>query len=751
MNDPIELVLAKQANDAIAKGADGNAVTERLHQIIGHLRSNPDLAAQGSEALARGADAGAIANRIYELSQSDSGFRGHGTGRTFDTNAAPTGMIQAGLDAVPFATKGMAAIDAVMNHITGEGPPSYEQNLLNRKAALSGFREQHPKQYIAGTVAGAVGPAVATLGASVPEEGALLAPKAGLLTKVYQGAKTGAGFGILQGASQAHGSLADYEKKIDEGLVTGGVAGAAGSLLGAGASALARKAGLPQKVSSIAANLAAHTEEGGTANRYLRKLAQTFGTRGEATRLVGERTAMDRASGFQPNDYPNGVPMIALDRAGPNTEKLAQGVAHGPAGPGQGILTNTLNRRMAHMKPSVQDAITEGTGVAPNQGMEPLRQLIREQSDEAGRLYGVARAATEGQAVKSPTLDAVMQTPVGRQAYAWAVAQKGNRMSPMPTANAVSPEMQRLIDMGVPEGKAADALGADAYSQEALPDPETLHYMKQYLANVAKLGVRDGSEGKLATQAQGAVSIWGMIRKELPPEWQAADAAFANKAKQIGLMNEGRNIFRTQVNPAGRPRAAVQNSLDAVEQRAAEASPEGQASLRTGVGMAAQTQAQRLGTSVKSPGRIFGGDVNTQRMALGFNDPEKAQQFQRLVSAWDQIQAQKERILGNSATGGRVAEQAARAPDKATASFFGELVRGNFGRALGTVGKQVESASDRAHRVAVDKAIAEILTNPNPNALTEARLSALLQLRLSGAAGKLLPRVAGSEAEIERQ
>lgn len=682
------------------------------------------------------------------VSEYLEGFAGHGSGRTFGGDEPRAGMVQTTIDAIPFATKGEALIDAGVNTIFGGGPKSYEQNLLNRRAGIGAFREQHPKQALAATAVGAVAPVVATLGAAAPEEGALLAPKATLLARLGRGATAGAGYGALQGASEAHGTLGDYEDKVRQGLVTGGLVGAGGTLLGAGLAAGARKIGLPQIASNVAASLASHTEQGGKANRFLTRLAQSLGTQGEAATITGARNAADRMAGFVPNDMPNSVPMMAIDRAGPSTEKLAQGIVHGPAGPGQSRLTAALTDRTLAMKPSVVGALTEGTGVAPGQGMSPLRDLIKAQSTEADQLYGAARVATEGQAVKSPTLDAVMQTPVGRQAYAWATAQKANRLSAMPTANTVSPDLQRLIDMGVPEERAAAALGEQAYTQEALPDPETLHYMKQYLAGVARLGVRDGAEGKLATQAQGAVSVWGMIRGELPQEWQAADAAFANKAKNIGLMNEGRNIFRTQVNPAGNPRRAIQTSLDAVQGRAETASPEGQQAFRTGVGMAAQDRAGKLGTSVKSPGRLFGGE-NASRVSLGFQDPEKAQQFQRLVSAWDQIQGQNQRILGNSATGGRVAEQAARAPDQATTSFFRELLHGNFGRALSTVGGQASNAAEKAHRVEVDKAIADILTNKNPNALDEARLTALLRLRFGNTAGRLLPRLAANEVTAD--
>jgi len=670
--------------------------------------------------------------------ESLQGFGGHGSGRDFGDEPSFSATM---LDAIPFGTKAKAAVDA------GIFGGSYDNRLGSAKQGIADYRHENPKKAIAATVLGAAAPFVATLGASAPAEGVSLIPKATLLARVGRGAVAGAGYGALQGASEAHGSVSDYADKITSGAEIGSLFGAGGSLAGAGIAAAARKVGLPQMVSNAATTLAERTS--GAPNRFLRKLAASLGPQGEASSLVAQRAAQDQAAGFVPKDM-QGVPLMPLNRAGPNVENLATGVVHGPPGPGGTILRSALDRQSARMRPSVQGAIADATGVAPRPGMQPLRDLIRQQSEEADKLYSAARAATEGQAVKSPTLDAVMQTPVGKQAYAWAVAQKANRMSPMPTANAVSPDLQRLMDMGVPESKAASVLGADAYTQEALPDPETLHYMKQYLANVAKLGVRDGAEGKLATQAQGAVSVWGMIRGELPQPWRVADEAFARKSKLVGLMNEGRNVFRTQVNPAGRPRAAIQNSLDAFGSRVASADAEGQQAARTGIGMAAQQRAEKLGTSVKSPGRLFGGE-NAQRMDLAFDDPEKAAQFQRLVGAWDQIQGQNQRILGNSATGGRVAEQAARAPDKATAGFFRELVHGNFGRAVGAIGGEAASAAEKAHRVAVDEAIAHILTSQNHSALEDATLAALLRQRLGTAGNRLLPRLAAGSGTAHDQ
>jgi hypothetical protein len=658
-------------------------------------------------------------------------------------NAKPrnSGMLQAALDAVPFATKGMAAIDAAL-----PGGGTYDEELEGRKAGLAQFRKEHPKQSIGATVIGAVAPAIATLGASVPGEAATLAPKLPLLARMYRGAKLGAGYGALQGASEAHGSVGDYEDKMTKGAAAGGFFGGLGTAVGAGLAAGARKVGLPNAISKGAQALADNTTAGGTANRFLSRIANALGTKGEASATVAGRAIADEAGGHVPTPATPGVPAIALDQGGPQVEKLAQGIVHGPPSEGGTKLVNTINKRASGMKSSVTNAIEQGTGVAPGEGMSPLRQALAEQAAEADKLYAAARKASEGVAVDSPALKEVMKTPTGQSAYAWAVEQKANRM------RQLVPVERPPVGMDEATWARKNALATERGMPtikgpiEELPDPEVLHFMKQYLAKVSRLGVRDGAAGKVATEAQSNVGLWSKIRAELPEEWQTADAAFAKKQKLIDMMDAGRNVFRTQTNPAGNARKAVQTSLDAIPGRVKDA--EQAEALRTGVGMAAQDRASQLGAPGKaqSPGRLFGSDTDVQRMKLGFKTPEQGDQFQRLVSAWDRVAKQKQRVLGNSATSGRNVEQAARAPDRATLGFFSNIIRGNFGRALGGVGGEAETAIDRARRVAVDKEIANILTSPKTTAISEARLASLLRLRLGTRASRLLPAVTGSAA-----
>lgn len=333
---------------------------------------------------------------------------------------------------------------------------------------------------------------------------------------------------------------------------------------------------------------------------------------------------------------------MALDRGGANLEGLASGVVKRP-GIGNSIIRNALEERQQQMRPAVTQAFDETTGTNATQGealinkladehaqidntsrvakavaqdaraakpsttaptpleawrqqvggdvsggLQQLRQMIGEQSAEAKQLFGAAREATRGQPMQSPTLDQIRQTPVGQFAEKWALAQKANRNSPLATVpgrEIVPAEMSAAEWAGVQERSRVRGMSVPSFGRspdETVPDPETVHYMKQMLAKVARMGMNDGAQGTMATQAQGALQQWGAIRQEMPDVWQQADAAFAKKARMIDAFNTGRNIMRTQTNPAGTARQGVAKSLDAVELAHAEATPEEQHALRAG-------------------------------------------------------------------------------------------------------------------------------------------------------------------------
>lgn len=663
---PVELALAQLANEAMKRGADPQAVTLKLHDVIGHLRAHPELMQDAQDALTQGIDPNIIAAKTYQhlqqQGQSGVSFGAEPPAPKASPAPAKTGAMEYMAESVPFVSKATALANAGIDK--AEGAPSfwdaYDKRLESLQAGQKQYESENPRsKTLALGVAGNVLPAVATMGGSVAEEAA-----PGLLSTVLRGANTGMKMGALQGLSQAHSSgtapkVSDYVNEIAPNALLGAVLGGGTAGLGVGAVGAARRMGLPELVSNSAATLASKAKPGSAASQVLENAANMFGTRGEAVAKLAPRVQEDIDAGFQAPQAPAGVPELPIDRAGPSVRGQAGGIANN-TGAGRGILTSVVEQRGKAMRPDLEGAFDQGTGTTTAEGeklltdladqqsaldkataqaeaigkevkkvqgakvpmnappaplvawrqemggslangIQALRQYVSDRTAEAHQLFGAAKAATNGQPMQSPTLDQVLQTPVGRWAYRMGVAQKLNRGGSLPAVEVAgsgedSPLLQAALELGIPRDKAIAALGTT--ERESVPDPETLHYTKQWLAKAARLGVNDGAQGTISTEAQGALQNWAKIRSEMPAIWQQADAAFAKRSRVIDALNAGRNIIRTQLNPAGMK--ALHQSLDAVQDQIAKASPEEQAAFRIGAQSAITDMLRSKGASARA-------------------------------------------------------------------------------------------------------------------------------------------------------
>jgi hypothetical protein len=496
--------------------------------------------------------------------------------------------------------------------------------------------------------------------------------------------------------------------------VAGGIAGALMAPVGVGAGKVAHKAMMGTGSAILDNVLGRPIESRPVVQAGPIRLGQIEGMADRAPQIIAKRAAMDADAGFQPPPGHRSLPPIALDQAGPNVEGLAEGIAQRP-GPGRAQILKAVEARREQMRPALSQTLEENTGVPANARLKPLRDAVQARSDEAADLYGAARAATEGTPVESKTLDEISKTPIGKQALAWARAQKANRNSPLPEVErggGDSPQLTELVGQGVPREKAIAALGDDAFATpttEKVPDAETLHYAKQYVAKVARLGVHDGQGGKLATEAQGALTQWGKIRDELPEEFRAADDAFARQSRVIDAMNEGRNVYRTGDNPPGRPGKVLHGSLDGLAERAKQSTPEEAAARQVGAATATHAKLASAPPSIKSPRRIFpASDVATEQRGYAFPSPDKAADFEQAVAAWDRAQQQAERITGNSRTGLRGAEGSGMS-SAAGASLLTSGPRAAIRTMIHAMGGSVRLANQQK----LEGEIAKILTSPD--------------------------------------
>lgn len=574
---------------------------------------------------------------------------------------------------------GNAVLDAMRGGKFGE---AYKERLAGERAASKQFGEQHPAANLGLEVAGGVGSMVASGGFSAPTAIGNISRAARIGKGIANAATTGFDLGAASGAINADGDLADKAKGAMRSGVIGGAGGAVLSPVMGGVGYLAGKARVPQGMSYLADKASSMLPAGSAMRRWLENAAGSFGTRGQAATQIGERMQMDEAAGFQPPQHPSNVPALALDRGGSNIEGLAKGVVRRP-GVGGSTIRTALAERDAGMRPAVTQAFDQETGTTAAQGEQLLQQLTDEQdradriaairkavtrenvsaraaqpdpavawheeagqtangiaelrrmvgerSAEAQRLFGAARQATQGQAIQSPTLDEVLKTPAGRTAFGWARMQKGNRGSPLPTVpteapapSGFSPEQWTALQ----DRMRAKGMEVPGGGTQELPDPETLHYMKQALAKMARLGVNDGTGGTTATQAQGALQVWGNVRNELPEVWRHADDAFTAQSRLIDMLNAGRGLMRTQLNPAGRGQKALYNSLDAIEQRVAGAEPEEQHAFRVGA-QSAVSDFFRAGGSSTGFARQMADptSVMSRRVALAMGDPAGPQRI----------------------------------------------------------------------------------------------------------------------------
>lgn len=583
---------------------------------------------------------------------------------------------------------GNAAIDRLHGEPFGD---AYKQRLAAERSASEDFGHEHPVANIATELAGGLLPALVTGGASAPNELA----NVGRLARMGKAAKTGAGLGAASSAINADGGFADRAEAAAKGTVVGGVGGAVLSPVFEGAGYIAKKAHIPEMLSAGASKVAGALPSG---NRWdalrsmLESTGDAFGSRGAASTEVAKRLEADANTPHTPPT--SNAPAMALDNGGVNLEGLAKGIVRRPGAAGAQIRT-ALTDRQAQMRPQVNQAFDQATGTTLHEGeatlqrlaeeqtktesaenvaklvgqestkpaaadpiaalteltgadrtrpgsagIRQLRSLVDAQSEEARRLYGAARAATEGQGIDSPTLQEVQQTPIGKLAFSWAKGQKLNRGGEVPTvlgaekppAGMSTEDFARMLERmkGRPDITPMDVqLGGGEHEPDVeLPDPEMLHYAKQYLAKVARLGVNDGAQGKLATEAQGALGVWDKIRDELPDVWQHADAAFAKKARLIGMLNEGRGILRTLLNPPGQGKRALTTSLDAVAQRVAAASPDEQQAFRVGA-QSAHLDHLRSGRPIGPIAQQLSDPTSlaSRRLALAMGDEQAPQKY----------------------------------------------------------------------------------------------------------------------------
>lgn len=648
----------------------------------------------------------------------------------FMTSALDNATFGLSTKATALGTAGLTAIREGLRHPSENLAPLasqvYKQDLAALRTAQSQYHEAHPALDTAAQIGGAVAPVVLSGGLGSVAEAADL-------TRVGRFAKTvatGAKFGAANAAGHSDAledgqGVAGLAHDIGKGALIGGAVGAASIPASAVAGKLVRASGLPGAVSAGAGKLAPLLPPG-RLQRGAQAISGALGQEGEAAQVIARRARMDEQGGFTPTPLHPSIPPMALDAAGPNVEGLAEGIAQKP-GPGRAAIVKAVDTRAKQMRPAITSELEKGTGVPADNGLQPLQQAIDARGAEAKQLYDAARLETKGQPVTSETFEQIKATPAGKKALQVAQAQQGNlfRAGGESVPDGYSPEQWAGVKTTMQERGIAvpDNVGS---ATQALPDPETLHLMKQHLAQLAKLGTQDGEGGTLSAGAKGALSVWGKVREELPDVWKKADDAYAARSRVIDAMNRGRQVFSTPVNPsAPTAQKALGRSLGGLDAKLAAASPEEQGAAQVGAATAAHARLGAAPNSVKSPGRIFSqSPQQVQQLGHAFPTPDAASDFQHAVSGWDKVQEQKGRLVDNSRTALRGNEgnsrdliqpgSVLRAPKRVLASLIDAL---NHEYEAGT-------------KQELDATIAKMLTSPDLQTVPNAQRAGVLRDRL---------------------
>lgn len=231
---------------------------------------------------------------------------------------------------------------------------------------------------------------------------------------------------------------------------------------------------------------------------------------------------------------------------------------------------------------------------------------------KANDLYNTARADTK--VVDDARVRTLLQDPEVQSVFQSVKALRDASGNPLPEVTNVSAPPQQMVDKGIQQSdwqrlmgggassesspffNAEDAAKRAAFNQkniaqlptglsglgtEAMPDPEALAKMKQYLSAASK-GLDSPLQMKQdqATATLAKVTQLRNILHEVSPAWKQADAYYADAMGQREAYIDGYNAFRGAKNIEGSN--VPEKSAEAMEQtittpRRANEPPEAQA------------------------------------------------------------------------------------------------------------------------------------------------------------------------------
>ncbi len=236
-------------------------------------------------------------------------------------------------------------------------------------------------------------------------------------------------------------------------------------------------------------------------------------------------------------------PLAIADVAGTNVQGRGEAIANAP-GPGAQIAENFLRERDKGAGTRTLADLNEGLGVGPS-AYRTGQAIADRQAAQAAPLY--EQAFSQNQAIASPEITAVLDTPAGKAALKAAQVKMQNDQSATgATDTRLPPELKLLLPEGYsmqmgPNGQMTAVRGAPGNQGFNL---RTLDYVKRALD--------DQIGSKLRAGERDDARIMVGLKKQLVDAVEKADTTAIRDADgnitQPGLYNQARTTFAGHAN-----------------------------------------------------------------------------------------------------------------------------------------------------------------------------------------------------------
>lgn len=526
-----------------------------------------------------------------------------------------------------FADEALGAIEGLNQKLHGGSfKEGFKEGADKTRAVGKQFASEHPIADVGLQMAGGLVPSLATGGAASPSLARSIA--------------TGAGFGATAGAGSAEGGLAQRATGATFGGLLGGTVGAAvpiaGQVLGKGANvvkSVINRGGQPAKDRANAVILQA---------------------------LERDNVPVESLKGANPTR----APKMVLDMGGENLRGVAR-AAQGIPSEAKDVIPKALMKRHEGLGTRLGKDLEDALGITGEDVNAKAEDLLAARRANAQSLY--EKAYAHGQ-IDDPRISKILELPDFKKAYQHARTIAQLEGVELPEKLNLSATAQEVLKSGSPEARAAieAAQGSDA------PTVQMLDYVKRAVDDM----IKSGQHAPLEAGGLGATRSRALLGKqhellslidEHVPDFAKAREQYAGDLSMEKALDAGRNFMSED--PA--TNKSILSKMTAGEKQ----------TFRLGAIDNVKKEMAKAQDGADLTRRIFGTKEKRENINALFDDPKAANQFREWVKNEARLVRNKNAVLGNSSTAGKLAEMA----DLGGANIgdvAGSIVTGNPGRAV---------------------------------------------------------------------